>query len=138
MLLSAVVLVHAAWTVLPLQKDPLDQLRMGEVVGESAGAWGLEPVLCERYQEAAWVRFYGGVDATTCPDVHREDQFDHWPRELPEAGVYVRPAGWTGPAEARLYYQDVNGPARVVARRGNRVIGAWEVWQVADLRDRVP
>lgn len=136
--ITGLVMLHAAYPIWQTPgPDPVDRLRQGEVLGPAVEAWG-QPVLTARYQEAAWVRFYGGVDATTCPGVHREDQFDRWPRELPEAGVYVRPAGWPGPAEAGLFYRDVSGPARVVARRGDRVIGAWEVWQVAELRDRVP
>ncbi len=136
--ITGLVVVHAVHPIWQMPgPDPVDRLRQGEVLGSAVEAWGL-PVLTARYQEAAWIQFYGGIPATTVPGVHREDQFDLWPRELPEAGVYVRPAGWQGPAEATLYYERVTGPARVQARRGNRLIQAWEVWQVSERRDRVP
>ncbi len=135
--ITGLVLLHAVHPIWQTPgPDPVDRLRQGEVLGPAVEAWGV-PVLTARYQEAAWIRFYGGIDATTCPDVHREDQFDRWPRELPEHGVYVRPRGWPGPAEASLFYESVSGPARVVARRGERVLATWEVWEVSGLRDRL-
>ena len=128
--LSAVVLLHAFRPVLPLARDPLDQLALGPIVGEAAGAWGREPVLAERYQEAAWVRFYGGVDATTVPGAGRQSQFDLWPRELPEATVVVRPSrsGDTWPTDG--LYRERSGAHRVVAQVGDRLVGVWQVAEV--------
>ncbi len=135
--ITGLVVLHAVHPIWQTPgKDPTDRLRQGEVLGEAVEAWG-QPVLTARYQEASWVRFYGGVDATTLPEVHREDQYDLWPRTLPEAAVYVRPAGWDGPAEATLFYREVKGPARVRALRGDRLIQAWAVYEVSGLRDRV-
>ncbi len=136
--ITALVALHAVHPIWQMPgKDPVDRLRQGSVLGPAVEAWG-QPVLTARYQEASWVRFYGGVPATTVPDVHREDQYDLWPRTLPESAVYVRPAGWSGPAEATLFYERVTGPARVQARRDDRLIQGWEVWQVSGLRDRLP
>lgn len=135
--ITGLVVLHAVHPIWQTPgSDPVDRLRQGAVLGPAIEAWG-QPVLTARYQEAAWVRFYGSVPATTVPGVHREDQFDLWPRTLPEAAVYVRPAGWQGPAEATLLYERVEGPARVEARRGDRLIQAWEVFQVSGLRDPV-
>jgi 4-amino-4-deoxy-L-arabinose transferase-like glycosyltransferase len=136
--ITALITLHAVHPIWQTPgKDPVDRLRQGQILGPAVQAWG-QPVLTARYQEAAWIRFYGGVAATTIPGVHREDQFDLWPRELPESAVYVRPAGWSGPAEATLFYRSVTGPARVVARRGDRRIQVWEVWLVSQLREQEP
>lgn len=129
-ILSAVVFVHAWTPVLPLPKDPTDELHLGRFVGESVGAWGVEPVLSERYQEAAWVRFYGEVEATTLPGAGRESQFDLWREELPEASVVVRPSrsGDVWPTDG--LYGERGGARDIVARRGERVIGTWQVAEV--------
>jgi len=129
-LLSVGALVHAVSPWLPLERDPLDQLHQGRVIGEAVGAWGVEPVLAERYQEASWVRFYGEVDATTVPGAGRASQFDLDRDALPEATVVVRPrrSGDAWPTDG--LYTERSGAHEVHARRGDRVTASWQVAEV--------
>ncbi|MCB9759350.1 MAG: glycosyltransferase family 39 protein [Alphaproteobacteria bacterium] len=125
--LSLGVAVHAVRPLVPLPQDASDELYAGAWLGPPVEAWGLAPVLCERYQEAAWIRFYGGVDATTAPDVGRMDQFDLWPRTLPAETVYVRPALSHARVPIADLYPETGGSNVVLARRGERVIATWQV-----------
>ena len=132
--LSTLVVVHVAvHPVLPWPKEPTQELAMGQVIGEAAEAWGYEPVLTSRYQEAAWVRFYGGVEATTVPGIGRTDQFDFWPRELADPTVFVRPARKSTQLGTDHLYLEHGAPNRVRAARDGTVIARWQVFEVSGL-----
>ncbi len=88
---GGVVLALAAVAVVPWLKLPrLDLLRAAPQLVEHD--WQGLPALTSRYQEAAWLRFYADVDATTVPERGRRDQFDLWPRDLSESAWFLRPA----------------------------------------------
>ena len=126
---TAFVVVHALHPLVRLPSDPLDQTHVGPVLGESVEAWGVEPVLCSRYQEASWIRFYGGVEATTVPDHGRVDQYDAARPALPASTVFVRPARTSRELATDALYPDSRGPHDVVARDGDRVRMHWQVWE---------
>jgi hypothetical protein len=130
LVMSLMVLVHALHPLRSLPRDPLDQLRSGPVIAESVQAWGVEPVLCERYQEAAWIAFYGGLETTTVPDRGRRDQYDLRPRQLPERTVFVRPASQRERVDTEDLYPERSGPHRVVAQDGDRILAEWQVFEV--------
>ena len=132
--LTTLVVVHVAvHPVLPWPKEPTQELAMGPVIGEAAEAWGYEPVLTSRYQEAAWVRFYGGVDATTVPGIGRTDQFDLWPRELADPTVFVRPSRKSTQLGTDALYLEHGGPNRVRASVNGSVVARWQVFEVRGL-----
>jgi hypothetical protein len=72
-------------------------------------------VLTTRYQEAALVEFYGRVPATTLPDTGRPDQYDLWPRALPDRALFVRQARHAAPTAVERWYPHVGAPNDVVA-----------------------
>lgn len=131
---TIVVLIHVVSPLWDLARDPVNRVHMGKALGESVEAWGVDVAVTRRYQEAAWIEFYGGVDATTLPGVGRLDQFDLWREELPESGVYVRELGIEMEPEASRFYADVSERGRVIARWKNRVIAGWEVYRVSSPR----
>jgi len=127
---SGLVLVHLFVPLWNLPKEPTQRLFGGPALGAAVEAWGTGVAVTERYQEASWIRFYGGMDATTLPGLGREDQFDTWRETLPEEAVYVRRTATTAP-EVRSFYDSV-GEGRVVqAHRGNRLVGSWQVYSLA-------
>lgn len=132
-MLGAVAALHAYTPVMRFTHDPLDALVGGELLGQSAEAWGRAPVLTSRYQEAAWIRFYGHIDATTVPGVGREDQFDRWPRTLPERALFVRPARASERLATDGLYAERGETNVVVARDGERVVQAWQLIPVEGL-----
>lgn len=92
--LSLLAVLHLCITPLwTLDQDPRHRFMEGPILGQSVQAWGIEPVLTSRYQEAALIRFYGQISASTVPNRGRQDQFDLW-REasLPQHTLFVRPA----------------------------------------------
>jgi lipid-A-disaccharide synthase len=135
--LSALVLVHTAWRpLLDLPVDPRDRLSGGRILGDSVKAWGIEPVLTSRYQEAALIAFYGGVEARTLPGHSRPDQYDLLPWEPPEHALFVRT--WRGlqgtPTDQRGY--DRSGPNTVTAYVPTtdplvpRPVARWQVFEL--------
>ena len=134
---TVLLVIHAVFPLWQLPRDPLDRLALGEQLGPPVEAWGEADVVTARYQEAAWLVFYEGLEATTLPGHGRRDQFDLW-REaegtpLPEEALFVQREGEGARAEAERFY-DIQGGARVQARRGGRLIGAWEVYNARQLR----
>jgi 4-amino-4-deoxy-L-arabinose transferase-like glycosyltransferase len=108
-MVSAALLLQTAWPVFPVQIGLIDQLALGPQLGAWVRGWA-EPsvaegredpllVVTERYQEAGWVRYYGGVEAVRLPGCGRDDQFDLWaadgsgPRVDPGVtrALFVRP-----------------------------------------------
>ncbi len=131
---SAVLTVHALRPLWPLAKDPTLSLVGGEVLGEAVQAWGIEPVYTSRYQEASWIRFYGGIHAEVMPGTGRASQLDSLPRwPAPERALFVRPWRRSPPHKVEPYWGDREGPNTVVApdvllRRA----GHWQVYELKD------
>jgi hypothetical protein len=129
--LSMLFWVHVFYPLWALPKDPLDRLRMGPQLAERIGPWGVEPVVTQRYQEAAWLAFYAGLETTTLPDFSRDDQYDLWPRPDLNEALYVRPFS-SMPLEAEEAWGRVWDGTRFPARYKKRKIAAWQVYRVSD------
>ena len=129
--LSLVFLVHAFQPLWTVAKDPLDRLRMGPQMAERIAAWGVEPIVCQRYQEAAWLSFYTGLETTTLPDFSRPDQYDYWPRPNMSEALYLRPLS-SAPLEAEEYWERVWDGTRFPATYKKRIIASWQVYRVAN------
>jgi hypothetical protein len=131
--LSVLVLVHTVYPLWRLPSDPTLRMVGGETLGQSVEAWGIDSVYTERYQEASWIWFYGGIPATTLPGAGRDSQFDLWAdRPDRDHALYVRP--WRSGPTRKLdgWWDKRAGPNTVVARDllGRRAIR----WQVYELR----
>jgi len=135
--LSLGALLHLCVSPLwSLDNDPRHRFREGPILGQSVQAWGVEPVMTSRYQEAALIRFYGGISAITVPNTGRRDQFDLW-REphLPTHTLFVRPARRsTQLATDGLPYQRGQTGAVHLMDGADRV---WS-WQVHELYMEAP
>jgi hypothetical protein len=130
---SGLVLIHLFFPLWNLPKEPTQRLFGGPELGAAVEGWGTGVAVTERYQEASLIRFYGGIEATTLPGLGREDQFDAWREALPDKAVYVRRTASSAP-EVRTFYDSV-GQGRVVqAFRGDRLVGSWQVYSVAQPR----
>ncbi len=91
-ILSALVVVHLYTPIVDLPRDPTARLGVGRDLAESVQAWGVEPVYTERYQEAALIRYYEGLETYALPGVARADQYDLWPTRWAESALFVRRA----------------------------------------------
>lgn len=130
-MMSALVLVHLYRPVVDLAGDPTARLGLGRDLASSVQAWGIEPVYTERYQEAALIRFYAGVDAYALPGVARPDQFDLWGAPDAETALFVRPwrSGPTLPTDARCA---TRGGVNVVSENdaAGFPMARWQVYEV--------
>ncbi|MDP2304793.1 MAG: glycosyltransferase family 39 protein [Pseudomonadota bacterium] len=91
-ILSALVCVHLYLPLVDIPRDPTARLGVGRDLAESVQAWGVEPVYTERYQEAALIRYYQGLETYALPGVARADQYDLWPVRWAESALFVRRA----------------------------------------------
>lgn len=127
--LSAFVLVHLHKPVVDLPNDPTARLGVGGVLAESVEAWGIEPVYTERYQEAALIRYYEGLEAYALPGVGRLDQYDLWPIRWSDRALFVR--RWrSGDAMPSDPFCADRGEREVATER-NALGEPLERWQVA-------
>jgi 4-amino-4-deoxy-L-arabinose transferase-like glycosyltransferase len=129
-MLSAVVIVHLYHPLVEIEGDPTARLGVGRTLAQSVQAWGVEPVYTERYQEAAVIRFYEGLETYALPGAGRADQYDLWPVRWAD-GLFVRPARG-GDATAVDPYCDERGPANLVTERNpdGSVFDRWQVYEV--------
>ncbi len=92
--LTSLVVTHAFSPFLRLPNDPIARLGQGRKMAESVAAWGVNTVWTTRYQEAALLRWYADIPATTVPEVDRVDQFDLWRQaglDAEDPSLFVRP-----------------------------------------------
>ena len=139
-LLSGAVLVHALHPVVALPRDPTARLGEGRLLAQSVEAWGRPVVYTERYQEAAMLRYYEGLEAWALPGVGRPDQFDLWAVSaggVPAAdeALFVRP--WrSGAALPTDSFCERSGERHEVVEFGPNgdVSGRWDVVEVYGCR----
>jgi hypothetical protein len=120
---------------LPLHGGIFDQVGRGRDLAASVEAWGVAPVYTSRYQEAALLSFYEGIEAYALPKTDRPDQYDLWPVRWPTEGekaLFVRP--WKGGPTATVdAFCLQRGPANVVSEHdasGNATM-RWQVYEVS-------
>ena len=116
--ISFFVLAHAKFNLIAIPKDPMHRLQGGQLLADSIKAWGTDNVWTERYQEASWIHFYGGVPAHVIPGVGRPTQYDLWDKEFPEKGIFVRPA--------------TSFPPSYLTEMGKRYVGPNQIQAYAD------
>ena len=135
---SALVTVHALHPFWPLPRDPTLSLVGGEVLGQAVEAWGVSPVYTARYQEAAWIAYYGKVRAEVLAQGGRRSQYDLWPREpLADHALFVRPWRQSPPEPVDRLWVERDGPNTVVAPDGLlRQAGRWQVYELRGLREQ--
>ncbi len=127
-ILSALVAVHLYMPILDVPRDPTARLGVGRDLAESVQAWGIEPVYTERYQEAALIRYYEGLETYALPGVARPDQYDLWPTRWAESALFVRRARGGDNLPSDRFCAD-RGSSNVVSERD--IDGApIERWQV--------
>jgi hypothetical protein len=100
-------------------------------LARSVQAWGIAPVYCERYQEAALLRYYEDLDAWTLPGVGRRNQFDLWGPPAAEHALFVRPFRSGSIYASDRVCRDHSG-AEVVTERSEdgRATAQWQVVEV--------
>lgn len=113
--LCLLVIVHVQSPLIFHPNDPVHRLNGGKELGESISAWGIEDVWTTRYQEAAWIRFYGDVPASVLPNQGRLNQFEFWNATLPPKGLFVRPFRFNPSIEIEGYGYDAGQYGRIVA-----------------------
>jgi hypothetical protein len=123
-------MIQAVHPILPLPRDPTLSLVGGRTLAEAVKAWGITPVYTARYQEASWIRFYGGIDAEVLPGSGRPSQYDLWPHAaVPPRALFVRPWRQAPPRHLDEYWLHREGPNSVVAPDALlRKAGRWQVY----------
>ncbi len=143
-ILSLAVVVHLYVPLVDLDRDPTARLGVGRDLADSVAAWGstkvdgsgenrIGPVYTNRYQEAALLRYYRGIEAYALPGVDRADQFDLWPIRWSEHALFVRP--WRGsPSIIAEKFCERRGSPNVVTQRNidGSVFSRWQVFEVWD------
>ncbi len=131
LILSALVLLHLWTPVLAFPNDPTARLGNGRTLAQSVQAWGVEPVYTERYQEAAIIRFYEGLETYALPGVARVDQYDLWPIRWAEGGLFVRRARGGDTLPSDPFCPD-RGSVNTLTERSasGAVLQRWQVYEV--------
>lgn len=135
--LSLLGLVHVYRPLVGVAGDPVARLGAGRTLAASVEAWGVSPVYTSRYQEAAVIRWYTGLDAVALPGVDRPDQYDLWPTPWAARALFVRPFR-SGPALSSDPFCADHGPPNVVTEAERVVAGEatgqrrWQVYEVTD------
>ncbi|RME27947.1 MAG: hypothetical protein D6798_03500 [Deltaproteobacteria bacterium] len=146
-MLTAAATVHLFHPLVDIPMDPSHRLGAGKVLADSVAAWGVEPVITARYQEAALIDFYARIPAHALPGHGRPDQYDLWPAPFdPDEPLthdppvthllYVRP--WRGDAPLVLEedHWEHRGPNLVTARADGTdplrpvVVQRWQVYEL--------
>lgn len=135
---TGLLVVHLYRPWLPLREDPAARLGEGRELAEAVAAWGVPTVYTVRYQEAAALSWYAGLDAQALPGVDRMDQYDLWPTRWASPALFLRPYK-SGVARAvdpfcrtrgaPALYPDEDGGAHLLTDRAGR---RWQLWLVSD------
>ncbi len=136
MLMSGTAMLHFQTPLLDLPNDPRERVTGGRVLAESVKAWDIPNVYTSRYQEAALIQFYSGVEAFALPQAGRPDQYDLWAAPLADHALFVRPwrastsmlmldLGYdtSGPNTVSAYLMETDGVTPRLAAR-------WQVYEV--------
>jgi 4-amino-4-deoxy-L-arabinose transferase-like glycosyltransferase len=130
--LSGLVMAHAFSPLVVLKKDPTARLGLGRDLAASVQAWGVEPVYTSRYQEAAVISWYAGIEAVALPGVDRRDQFDLWPTPWAERALFVRQRRSGLDAVVDRFCSDRGGENVVTEFNADgSVIDRWQVYEVS-------
>lgn len=135
--LDLLLVLHVARPLLELPSDPVARLGAGRALADSVEAWGVQPVYTSRYQEAAILRWYTGLEAVALPGVDRPDQYDLWPTPWAEHALFVRPWRSGSTLSTDTFCAD-HGPPNTVSEPERVVEGAatgvrrWQVYEVFD------
>ncbi len=142
LVLVAFVMVHMVHPLIDLPQDPRARVSGGRNLAMAVEAQGVPAVYTSRYQEAALIHFYAGIEASALPELGRGDQYDLWGVTLADEALFVRP--WRGAdpvATEALGYS--HGPAAIVSAHlntaprgpeapiGAREIGVWQVYPIS-------
>ncbi len=125
--LCSLVVAHLVDPLVPIKNDPVARLGRGVEMARSVQAWGIEPVYTSRYQEAAMISFYGGLEAYALPGVDRPDQYDYWPVRWAKHALFVREYRSGLAATVDDFCADRQGGD--VVREGQ---SRWQVYEVRD------
>jgi 4-amino-4-deoxy-L-arabinose transferase-like glycosyltransferase len=134
LLCSAGLAAHGVWPWMPLPNDPVHRLTEGESLGAVVGRFALPdgvaaweagvddamPVYTERYQEAALIHYYTGIEARVLPGCGRANQYDLWPSVVSESGLFVRPRTGGAPTCALAHWTSLSSP---------QTLGRWQIFE---------
>jgi hypothetical protein len=144
--MTIAVVLHVREPIVDLDADPATRLEEGKALAdwvsrttaeqrwEPLGAAGM-PVTTERYQEAAFVRFYAGLPATRHPGCGRPDQYDldaAEPSAMPTGPYwFLRPARSGDDLCGDPSLVPSSGPWRLkLDDEQGRYVGTWELFVV--------
>lgn len=130
--ITLLVTVHLVHPIAIFAGDPTARLGLGRDLAKSVQAWNVAPVYTSRYQEAAMISFYGGVEAYALPGVDRTDQYDLWPTRWASPALFVRTFKG-GPTTAVDPFCSERGGGNVVSEytADGKVLQRWQVYEVS-------
>jgi hypothetical protein len=128
---SLALVVHLYIPLVEIEKDPTARLGVGSVLADSVAAWGVEPVYTTRYQEAALLAWYRGLEAYALPGVDRTDQFDLWPVRWADHALFVRPFKGGNRVVVEEFCKERSAP-NVVSQNNidGSLFARWQVYEV--------
>lgn len=144
---SVALALHVETPVVRIPRDPATRFGEGEVLGDSVARWvapaatdgdaAALPVFTERYQEAALISVYAGVDARTLPGCGRKSQYDLVDPDppLPASAWFVRPARSGPPRCLTDTYAAIEGPHVLGGYdAAGRPVGTWDLFLATEPR----
>lgn len=139
--ITLLVTMHLVHPIAIFAGDPTARLGLGRDLAKSVQAWNVAPVYTSRYQEAAMISFYGGIEAYALPGVDRTDQYDLWPTRWASPALFVRTFKG-GPTTAVDPFCPERGGGNVVSEytADGKVLQRWQVYEVSGCgpRQEVP
>lgn len=131
LVMSALVVSHAFSPLVVIARDPTARLGVGRDLAASVQAWGVEPVYTSRYQEAAVISWYAGIEAVALPGVDRPDQYDLWPTPWADRALFVRQRRSGLEATVDAFCAERGGENVVSEYNADgSVIDRWQVYEV--------
>lgn len=147
---SLVLASHGFSPWLPLFNDPGTRLTRGPVLAQMVGQWatpegqtigggaeGAGPlILTERYQEAALIQYYIGLETFKYPGCGRIDQYSRWSLPAAEMVLFVRPqsSGYSTCLDEVFIRR--SGPNRIQGvDASNRLVGRWDIFEYESVHD---
>jgi 4-amino-4-deoxy-L-arabinose transferase-like glycosyltransferase len=132
--LSGAALAHAWHPIVKLPKDPMHRLQGGRGLASSVAAWGISEIRTTRYQEAALIHFYSGIEARPLPGQGRPNHYGLEPARLPAHGLFVRPYRDSSHCELDSYGYSRSDPNEVrvyeeVESQEPRIVGRWQSYE---------
>ena len=90
MFMFVVQKLHLHTPLLPSDVHVAQKYNGGKILADAAHAWGMKNIWTTSPFDAAWIRFYSGLQAHTNEALGTQSQFDLWDAPFPQSGLMIQ------------------------------------------------